>query len=75
MWNFIIGIGLQILSYLLAPKPPEPKAATLSDFDIPKSKEGDEVPRIYGTAWCKAPQVHWFGNLKTKKIKASGGKK
>ena len=77
--SFIIQIGLSILSavvmYLLQPKVKGPKAATESDFDIPKVKEGEEIGMGYGTNWFKDPQVVWSGDFNSQGIKASGGKK
>lgn len=75
MW---IQIGLAILSalvlYLLRPKIEGPRPATMDDFDIPKTKEGEEIGLVFGTVWIKDPQVVWYGDLRTEAIKSSGGK-
>lgn len=73
--RLLIGLALSYISYLLTPKPEEPKPAKLSDLDIPKVEEGSEVPVAEGSPWIKAMQVHAYGDFDTKKIKASGGKK
>jgi len=73
-WNLALGLLFTYISYLLTPTPPEPEAASLEDFDLPKAREGDEVGILYGTHWLSSPQLHWYGDLKSKAIKA-GGKK
>lgn len=77
--NFAIQIGLALLSalvmYLLRPKIEGPKPATVGDFDIPKTQEGEEIGRLYGTYWFKDAQIVWHGDFTSEGIKASGGKK
>lgn len=77
--NVWLQIGLAILSavvmYLLQPKIEGPKPATEKDFDIPKTQEGDEIGRLYGTYWFKDAQIVWHGDFTSEGIKASGGKK
>ena len=77
--NIYIQIGLAILSmvlmYLLRPKIEGPKPATAQDFDIPKTQEGDEIGRLYGTYWFKDAQIVWHGDFTSEGVKASGGKK
>lgn len=64
-----------IISYALAPKPPKPKPASLSDFDIPLAEEGRPIPVIFGTVTVTGSNVLWYGDLRTKPIKAKSGKK
>ncbi|WP_212525845.1 vWA domain-containing protein [Actibacterium sp. MT2.3-13A] len=74
MWtNLIIGLIFTAISYLLTPKPKGPKPGTLDDFGIPRAAEGDEIGKIYGTVWIKSPQVAWYGDLRTEKIRKGGG--
>ena len=68
-------IVTSIISHLLAPKPPKPKPAALSDFDVPTADEGKPVPVVFGTVLVKGPNVVWFGDLRTSPIKSGGGKK
>lgn len=74
MWpQLIVFVVTSILQYLLTPKPEGPKAAKLSDFDIPTTEEGTPVTFIIGHRWVKNPIVAWYGDYKVKAIKA--GKK
>lgn len=76
MWtNLLIGLVFTAISYLLQPKPEGPKAATLDDFNVPRSSEGDEIGKVYGTVWINSPQIAWFGDFKSTPIKSSGDKK
>lgn len=77
--NFALTIGLLILSaivmYLFRPEIEGPKPATIQDFNVPKTQEGDEIGRLYGTYWFKDMQIVWHGDFTSEGIKASGGKK
>lgn len=75
LWvQLAIMIVSAIISYALTPKPPSPKPAALTDFDVPTAEEGRSIPVIFGTVWIKGPNVLWYGDLRSTPIK-SGGKK
>ncbi len=63
------------MSVALAPKPPQPKPASLSDFDVPTAEEGRPIPVVFGTVTITGPNVIWYGNLRTEAIRKKGGKK
>lgn len=77
--NFVVQIAIMIVSAVitaaLAPKPKPPKPASLGDFDAPTAEEGRPIPVIFGTVWCKGPNVLWYGDLNSVAIKSKGGKK
>lgn len=79
MFNLFFQLGMMIVSAIiqaaLTPKPAKPAAATLSDFDAPTAESGRPVPWVFGTVWIKAPNMLWYGDLKTEPIKTKGGKK
>jgi hypothetical protein len=78
-WNFIVQLALIVVSAIvtnaLRPKPEPPKAASLSEFDVPTAEEGRAVPVIFGTVWVKGPNVIWYGDLRSTAIRKRGGKK
>lgn len=78
-YQILVQIALLIVSalitYALTPKPPSPRPASLTDFDIPTAEEGRPIPVVFGTAWVTGPNVLWYGDLGIAPIKASGGKK
>lgn len=73
--NLIIGLILSFVSFLLAPKPQPPKAATLDDIDVPVTKEGTEIGVAYGTVWIDSPQIVWYGDFEAIPIRSRSGKK
>lgn len=76
MWvNLIIGLVLSLVSAFLRPKPEPPKPNTIGDFNIPITKEGQEVGIVYGTAWIYSPQIVWYGDFKTEPVKTRTEKK
>jgi len=77
--NFLIQIVIMIVSaYIsaaLAPKPPPPKPASLSDFEVPSAEEGRPIGVVFGNYLIKAPTLAWYGDLSTEKIKTKTSKK
>ena len=77
--NFVIQIAIMIvasvISAALAPKPKPPKAASITDFDLPTAEEGREIPVVFGEVWITGPNVLWYGDLRSAPIKTKSGKK
>ncbi len=77
--QFLVYIAVIIISSIvsaaLAPKPPQPKPAALSDFDVPTAEEGRPHVVVFGRGRIKGPNVAWFGDLSTEKIKSKAKKK
>lgn len=74
-WNIALWVISTAVAILLAPKPEVPKPATLDDFNVPIVKEGAILSLFGGTILKKDPYVAWYGDLKHRPIRASGGKK
>lgn len=64
-----------IISYALAPKPPEPPKPSLDDITLPTAEEGRPIPVVFGSVWVSGPNVLWYGDLNLEPIKSKGGKK
>jgi hypothetical protein len=73
--KLIIYVVAAYVGYALAPKPPQPKPATLDEFDVPLADEGRPVGMAFGHVIIKAPTLAWYGDLSTEKIKKKSGKK
>lgn len=71
---YIVMIIIAILSYVLRPKPPTPKPATLEEFELPSPDEGTPQRVIFGERRKKEWEILWYGNLRTAKIKSKSGK-
>lgn len=76
MWFlFALFVGGFILASLLGAKMKvdNAKAATLDQFNFPRAKEGDPVPRFYGTVKLNSPNAISLNGFKataiTKKVK------
>lgn len=75
MWaSFVMMIVSYAIQALIAPKP-KTMNATAGTLDVPKAKEGDPIPVLFGTMLIKEPNVIWFGDAATKEIKSDGGGK
>lgn len=73
MWpNVIYAIVMLALSYALRPKPPQPKPPALQDLDVPTAEQGRPIPVVFGTVRVKGPNVLWYGDLSTGKVKGKG---
>lgn len=69
---FVVGL---VVSYATMPKPQSQKPAGFGDLQAPVAQEGLEIPVLFGTRDLNAPNVVWYGHLKTVAIKKKGGKK
>ena len=72
IWNFLIQVAIMIaLSMLLAPKPKQPKKlrpVSLEQFDIPTAEEGRPIQVLFGKKYVAAPNVVWYGHLKSQQV-------
>jgi hypothetical protein len=70
--NFLIQVAIMVaLSLLLAPKPKQPKKPLpigLEQFDIPTAEEGRPIPVLFGKRYIQAPNVVWYGHLRSSSI-------
>lgn len=74
-WFVALFVVSFVVAYATAPKPQSQKPAGLSDIQVPTAEEGREIPVLFGTRDLNAPNVVWYGDLKTVAIKSKGGKK
>ncbi len=74
-WVGIALVASFIITSLTMKRPPAPRATTLDDFEVPQVDEGTPHAVVFGDVWLEGWQVLWYGNYRSKKIKAKGGKK
>lgn len=77
MHLLLIAFLMLVVSYVLQAfliKRPKTKPAALQDWDFPQADEGTPQTVFFGDAWQDGPNVMWFGNYQTKKVKAKGKK-
>lgn len=59
------------LSYAFRPDPPDDaQPASVEQIDIPQANAGRPAGVLFGRRMNKSPTVGWYGDLKTKGIKA-----
>ena len=78
MWflQLLIGVALQIIGFLLAPKPKQEKPPAARDMDNPTADAGRPIPVIFGTDTTKGLNYLWYGEKTLRDYKKkSGGKK
>lgn len=73
--RLLVMLISSLISAALAPKPPRPKPASLSDFDVPVAEEGRPIPVLFGTVLIRGSNVLWYGDLGTSRIRTKSGKK
>ena len=74
-WFIAVFVVSFVVAYATAPKPQSVPPQGLNDLKVPTAEEGREVPVLFGTRDLKAPNVVWYGDLRTVAIKKKGGKK
>lgn len=68
--QLVVAVGLNILGYLLMPKPKEPTPPGLKDLQEPTFEAGREMPKVVGTITVKGLNGLYFGDkaLRTRKV-------
>jgi hypothetical protein len=74
--QLLIGLALNIVAYLIMPKPKQPKPEAAKDLENPTAEAGRPIPVVSGSITVKGLNVLWFGENRTnnRTIK-EGGKK
>jgi len=65
---FAIVIAINIIAYVIMPKPKLPKPPAAKDWDLPTAEAGRPIPVIFGTLTVKSPNVLWYGDNGTKRF-------
>lgn len=74
MWAlvyFLVIVAVSLYAMSLAPKPQNAKPAGLGEFTVPTAEVGREIPVLFGRRKFEAPNVVWFGDLKSTAVKKS----
>jgi hypothetical protein len=73
----IIALILLVVSYVIQSfliKKPKVLPTALEDIDVAQIEEGTPEMVCFGDGWTSGPQVLWYGNYRTIKIKSKGKK-
>lgn len=73
----LIGLALNIIAYLIMPKPKAPKPEAAKDGENPVAEAGKPLPVLSGSLTIKELNILWYGEKSTqiRTIKEKGGKK
>jgi len=66
--QILIALVLQVIAYLLTPKPKQSQSAT-RDLEYPSADAGRPIPRVWGKVTVKGVNVLWYGEKKIRKYK------
>lgn len=58
----LISVALQVVAYLIMPKPKAPKPDAAKEMDAPTAEAGREVPVPFGTLTIKSANCLWYGD-------------
>ena len=76
MWQLIVWIGLQIVSYLLTPRSKTQTNVTPGEVESTIVDSSSPVPVLFGTRLLASPNCVWYGDVgATPIVNCSGGKK
>lgn len=72
----LIGIGGLVISYMLAPKPKQPKPTSVDDLKDPTAEAGRPMPVVQGSTDVSGLNLLSYGDksIRNRTVK-SGGKK
>jgi len=71
--TLLLWVGTTVIGELFRPKPEEPKAKSLGDFNMPTAEEGRAIPVVWGDCLVRGPNVLWYGDLTAKPIREKTG--
>ena len=74
--QLLIGLAINIVAYMLIPKPKTPKPEAAKDLDDPVAEAGKPLPVLSGSITVKGLNIMYWGQ-KAKLIRyvSNGGKK
>ena len=57
----LISLALQIVAYIIMPKPKTAKPEAAKDLENPTAEAGRPIPVVFGSMTIKGPNIIWFG--------------
>jgi hypothetical protein len=67
--QLLVALAINILAYLIAPKPKTPKPPAAQDLENPTAEAGRPIPVAFGEITIKGGNVLWYGNKRIRTIK------
>lgn len=69
--NLLIGLALNVVAYLISPKPKAQKPPAAKDMENPVAEAGKPIPVVFGTITVKGLNILWYGDKSIRKYKIS----
>lgn len=75
--QLLVGLVLNIVAYLIMPKPKAPQPAETKDLEDPTAEAGRPLPVVFGSLRIKGLNIIWYGEKATvmRVLQSTGGKK
>lgn len=72
----LVSLALNVIAYLLQPKPKTSQPASTEDMEDPTAEAGRPIPVLFGTMTIKGTNILWYGEkqVTTYKKKSSSKK-
>ena len=70
--QLLVALAINIVAYLIMPKPKQAKPPAAQDMDNPTAEAGRPIPVIFGEITITGTNILWFGDKskQTLKVKA-----
>jgi hypothetical protein len=63
--SLLIGVALSIISYLIMPKPKQPKPEAAKDLESPTADAGRPMLKVFGSLTVKGLNIIYYGEKAT----------
>ncbi len=63
--NLLVGLAIQLIGYVVMPKPKGPKPDAVSDLESPTAEAGRPIPVPFGDITISSPNFLWTGEKET----------
>lgn len=60
-----VAATLQVVVFLLTPRPKQPKPPEARDFEAPTAEAGRPIPVVFGTITVTGTNYLWYGEKET----------
>lgn len=67
----LLALIVNVVAYLLAPKPKKQKPEAAKDLDNPTADASKPIPVVFGTMTVKGLNVLWYGDKGKRTLKVS----
>lgn len=68
----LVSLALQVVAYVLMPRPRQDQPEETKELDIPTSEAGKPIPVIFGDVTISSPNIIWWGEKRTSKKEIDG---